>query len=48
MCLRNESVFAREITAAGFERVDSPAGPEMKENFFLVFKRVEKPPAVVD
>jgi ubiquinone/menaquinone biosynthesis C-methylase UbiE len=37
-----KEVFFGEIEGAGFEKFEPPAAPELKENFFAAFRRVEK------
>jgi ubiquinone/menaquinone biosynthesis C-methylase UbiE len=43
-----KSVYLQELKAAGFEPIDAPDAPELKENFFLVFRWVKLPPKIVD
>jgi ubiquinone/menaquinone biosynthesis C-methylase UbiE len=38
----NKAQFLAEITAAGFEPVETPDAPALKENFFAAFRRVER------
>lgn len=39
----SQAVFCAEIEAAGFQRLDTPNAPALRENFFLRFRKVEKP-----
>jgi ubiquinone/menaquinone biosynthesis C-methylase UbiE len=43
-----KSVYLQELKAAGFEPIDAPDAPDLKENFFLVFRWVKLPPKIVD
>jgi ubiquinone/menaquinone biosynthesis C-methylase UbiE len=39
-----KEVYFREITAAGFERIDRPDAPSIQDNFYVEFRRVERGP----
>ncbi|MFO0953117.1 MAG: methyltransferase domain-containing protein [Isosphaeraceae bacterium] len=41
----SKEVFVKEITSAGFEPVELPGAPALKENFFIAFQRGTKPSA---
>ena len=37
-----KEVYYREITAAGFELIETKDAPEIKDNFYAEFRRVER------
>ncbi len=39
----SQAVFRAEIEGAGFQRLDTPNAPALRENFFLRFRKVEAP-----
>lgn len=41
----SKETFIAEIEAAGFERVENPEAPRLKENFFAEFRKTDKAPA---
>ena len=42
----SKRTYSREITAAGFEPVETKNAPAIKDNFFAEFRRIERTPEI--